>query len=221
MPIQAFVFDMDGTLTDTEILWVEATERFLLDQGIDVTREQVVDIVYGIPWEAVYETIVGRFSSLSGMSTDTMDDIIAPHFAEFRRTRDIRIHSSLDLLQTLSETHPVCVVSGAMRRNVARNIETLGCGDRLEFFLAHEDYSPSKPHPAGYTLAAEKLGLAPEACLVFEDSAAGVQAAKGAGMHCVALARTDRPAQDVSLADLVLPDLGEFSLERYEAGLTD
>ena len=66
---------------------------------------------------------------------------------------------------------------------------------------------------------AEKLGLPPSECLVFEDSSAGVKGAKSADMHCVALVQQGRPPQDVSGADLVLNNLSEFSLEDYMESL--
>jgi beta-phosphoglucomutase-like phosphatase (HAD superfamily) len=62
-----------------------------------------------------------------------------------------------------------------------------------------------------------QLDVAPAACVVFEDSAAGVRAAKAAGMTCVALRRPDRPVQDLSGADEILADLREFREERYGA----
>ena len=84
--------------------------------------------------------------------------------------------------------------------------------------MSHEDYDPGKPHPACYLAAAREAGLPPEQCVVFEDSNAGVCAAKDAGAYAVALARPDRPEQDYSRADLVLEDLSLFEpsmLNRY------
>ena len=91
----------------------------------------------------------------------------------------------------------------------------MGVEDVVRLFLGTEDYAEGKPDPACFLLAARMLAVPPESCLVFEDSAAGVIAAKAATMTCVALQRPGRPAQDVSLADEVLSDLADFRLEKY------
>ncbi len=89
----------------------------------------------------------------------------------------------------------------------------MNIGEVIAFYLGHEDYEPGKPHPACYLTAARKLGVAPERCVVFEDSDAGLCAAKDAGMYGVALSRSGRPGQAYSRADLILSDLAEFQAE--------
>jgi beta-phosphoglucomutase-like phosphatase (HAD superfamily) len=111
----------------------------------------------------------------------------------------------------------VAIVSGSPRVDVQDGVELLGIAPLLRFFLGSEDYPRGKPDPAGFLLAAQRLGAAPADCLVFEDSAAGVRAARAAGMRCVALARPGAPAQDLSDADLVLNDLGGFSPDALPA----
>ncbi|HEO70463.1 MAG TPA: HAD family hydrolase, partial [Candidatus Hydrogenedentes bacterium] len=130
-------------------------------------------------------------------------------------TREVRIHSSIALLEELAQAHPVCIVSGADREHVDHGIELAGVAPLLAFSLSGDDFAPPKPDPTCYRMASEKLGRGPGECLVFEDSAAGVKAAKAAGAHCVALARPGRPPQDLSAADWVLDDLGRFSPAAY------
>ena len=145
------------------------------------------------------------------MSLPRMQDAMDPYFRRLRDSRDVRITGSIDLLLRLSSTAPVCIVSGSPRRDVEYAVEALGVRDILAFTLASEDYSPGKPDPACYRMAAEQLGLPPGSCVVFEDSAVGIQAAKAAGMQCVVLVRDGRPEQDVSGADLVLTDLADYA----------
>jgi beta-phosphoglucomutase-like phosphatase (HAD superfamily) len=85
-----------------------------------------------------------------------------------------------------------------------------GIGPSLRFSLGHEDYSPGKPHPACYLAAAKKAGLPPEQCVVFEDSNAGVCAAKDAGAHA-GLGPTRTPRAGFFPADLVLDDLNSLN----------
>jgi beta-phosphoglucomutase-like phosphatase (HAD superfamily) len=215
--IDAYIFDMDGTLLDSEILWVEAVEKYLKDFGFQLTRDEAIDIVYGISWRDIYPEVRRRFPGF-GLGYEQFVSAVDPVFAQLRHTRDIRIHSSIALLRKLAREYPVCIVSGSNSNGVTDGIEIMGIREDIRFFLATEDYSPGKPDPTCFLMAAERLETEAARCLVFEDSTVGVQAAKAAGMHCVALSRPDRPVQDVSMADLVLEDLGEFSIDDYLSG---
>ncbi len=209
--INAFIFDLDGTLLDSEILWVEAVEAFIREHDPSVTRDYATSIVYGRSWHDIYEEICRHLNDLD-MSIRDMQVALRPYFDRLSETRDIRILSSVELLRTLSRDFPVCIVSGSPRDEIQDGVELMGIDDHLAFYLGAEDYSPGKPHPACFLMAAEKLGVPPGECLVFEDSAAGVLAAKRAGMACVGLSREGRPPQDLSAADIVLGDLADFSL---------
>ncbi len=212
--IRAFLFDMDGTLIDSEILWVEAVEMALRDRRIAVTREEALDIVYGISWDEIYEIIARRypgvFEDMQAMYAD-----LQPRFLALRDSHDVLIPGSIALLKRLSKDYPVAIVSGSFEKDVAHGVRLMGVEPYIRFFLSGDHYAPGKPNPACYRMAAERLGLPPDACLAFEDSEAGIRAAKDAGMYCVALARPDRPRQDVSRADWALEDLNDFTPEAY------
>lgn len=212
--ITGFIFDLDGTLLDSETVWVDAYGELLRARGFPVSPAEALRVVYGKSYGDVYAETRRRFPMLTWTSEE-----MALHFrAAFRQLsagRDVRILSSIELLKTLSRQFPVCVVSGSSREDVDAGIRLAGVAQLLRFSLAAEDYQPGKPNPAGFLLAAEKLALSPPRCLVFEDSAAGVAAAKAAGMWCVALARPGRPPQRLSAADLVLADLAAFSLSAF------
>lgn len=206
----AFFFDLDGTIIDTETLWVEAVECFLRDTGIEPRHEDVLEDVYGIAWQDVREKLFRRYPGV----TWNLDGI-KQHFLRLRGSRPLPIESSIRLLRDLAETHPVAVVSGSTEDDVEQGIDLAGVRDCLVFALNSECYTQGKPNPECYRMAAGRLSVEPARCLVFEDSTVGVAAAKDAGMHCVALARPGRPAQDFARADWVLDDLGRFSIESY------
>lgn len=209
---RAFIFDLDGTLLDSEIIWVEAYRDLLRLHGLSIPYDEALTIVYGKGLGDVYVETIRRFLNL----TWSRDEMVKQFRAVFRYLapqRDLRIHSSIALLKQLARKYPVCVVSGASRADVDEGIRVANVASELRFSLSSEDYTPGKPNPAGFLLAARKLEIAPARCLVFEDSAVGVRAAKAAGMFCVALARPDRPVQDYSAADQVLDDLAKFSAD--------
>jgi beta-phosphoglucomutase-like phosphatase (HAD superfamily) len=207
--IRAFLFDLDGTLVDTEILWVQATRAYLLDREIPCTPEQAVVLVYGRAWRDIYARLSSDYPKLA-VGEDVAGRELRPYFQSLRSQADVRIPGSVSLLFRLAVHYPVAIVSGSPRNEVAESIALIGAGASVRFFLGSEDYPAGKPDPTCFRMAAERLGVPPVQCLVFEDSAAGVRAAKDAGMACVALARPGAPAQDVSSADRVVADLADF-----------
>jgi HAD superfamily hydrolase (TIGR01509 family) len=80
---------------------------------------------------------------------------------------------------------PLAVVSGGWRRVVVQSLTTIGLLDKFETIVGAEDYANGKPAPDAFLIAAERLGVAPKDCLVFEDTLLGIQAATAAGMASV------------------------------------
>lgn len=210
--IQAAIFDLDGTLVDTEILWVDVTHRYLQDCGCDPIYDDVLQIVYGHSWRQVYEGIVKKYR-MGHVSIDEMDAILLDMMQSRKAASSALIlEGSVRLLRDLAQKMPVCIVSGSPRKAITEAVELMQIADCLSFYIGAEEYPIGKPDPTCFEMAIARLGVPAAECVVFEDSAAGVQAAKDAGARCVALSRPGRPAQDVSRADLVLEDLGKFDV---------
>ncbi|HAS81264.1 MAG TPA: hypothetical protein DCS43_00945 [Verrucomicrobia bacterium] len=205
--MKAAIFDLDGTLMDTEILWVKGTWQYLQQHGCALTYDELLGIVYGRSWRHVYSEIMQRCPSL-GVTMPAMEVALRQQIHALRQAHgDIIIHSSVALLKRLAQDVPVCIVSGSPCADIADAVERMGIGPDLQFFIGAEEYGPGKPDPTCFLMAQERLGVAAKDCVVFEDSAAGVRAAKAAGMVCVGLARPGLPRQDLSPADWVVADL--------------
>ncbi len=215
MDIKAFVFDLDGTLMDSEIIWVYSIHEYLLDKGLNVSYDYAVDLVYGNPWEYIYDELERQYPELKSEMPNFIEKVY-PYFYKHSEKIPLEIPSSIQLLKVLSKDYICAIVSGSYRRDVIEAIHRLGIEENISLYLGKEDYYPGKPHPAGYIKAGEILKVKPEQCVVFEDSTVGINSAKSAGMFCVALSRPDRPQQDISRADLVLPDLSLFSIDMLE-----
>ena len=213
------MFDLDGTLLDTEILWVPATADYLASIGCPVEPAWALQAVYGRSWTSVYADIVARFPRLSRFSVQEMADAMAPFFHRRRDAEDVRIPGSVALLRRLSRRAPCCIVSGSPREEIEEAIRIMDAADAVTLYLGAQDYAHGKPAPDCFLQAARALGVAPRDCVVFEDSAVGIAAARAAGMGAVALSRPDRPRQDVSAAHLILPDLSQFRLRELAAAI--
>ncbi len=221
MNLDAFIFDLDGTLVDTELLWADAMRLYLADRRCDCPRQTVLHIVFGRSWTDIYRDVTARFPLLASTPVDAMAEGLRNVYLRLRNQHEnVIIHSSALLLKSLSQSYPVIIVSGSPRADVEEAVLLLEASAHVRFVLGAEDYAPGKPSPAGFLLGAHRLGVAPANCLVFEDSHAGVTAAKAAGMWCVALARDCAHPQDLSAADWVLTDLSEFSVEAFRQRLT-
>ncbi|GAB6858758.1 HAD family hydrolase [Microbacterium xylanilyticum] len=178
------VFDCDGVLVDSETLAVEVSRRVLADLGVEVTLEEIADRFVGASSE-VYEAGV---ADLLGRALEPGWD--APYhdwYAEAFRSR-LRavpgIEESLDALVL-----PRCVASNSRHARIRESLSLTGLLDRFEGrIFSAEDVARGKPAPDLFLWAAEGMGVAPERCVVVEDSAFGVQAARAAGMRVLAYA---------------------------------
>lgn len=205
----AYLFDLDGTLLDSERLWIEAIGVALERRGVKLSPAAATALVLGRSWPDIFAEI-RRCYPETYATREAMEAVTVPLYREYGERRDIRIHSSIALLRRLAADGPTVIVSGSTRNRIAESIELMDIADLVPFYIGAEDYARGKPAPDCFLLAAARLGVSPERCLVFEDSPAGVAAAKAAGMACVALHRQEE-TQPPAGADLTLADLADFS----------
>ena len=218
MVMKAFIFDLDGTLLDSEVLWCKSMYQLIAGRGLPVTDSYATELVFGRSWTDVLASLRRDFPSINEEAW-VVEQESQRYYDALHATLDIRIPSSIALLKRLAEHHQVAIVSGSTRRQIADAIELMEIREYIQFYLGNEDVPRGKPDPAGFLQAARQFGVEPECCLVFEDSAAGVRAAKTAGMRCVALSRKGQPPADLSLADEILSDLADFNAQAYTINL--
>lgn len=206
--MKAALFDLDGTLQDSEIVWVAATRDYVRAHGYPMTDEEALKIVYGRAWVDIRDNLAALSPALSEMDATAMaDESRSLFYKRLKANPDISIPGSVALLRRLARSMTVGIVSGSPRRDIESAMANLRIGDDVSFYICSEEYAHGKPDPACYLMGAEKAGADPADCVVFEDSTAGVVAAKRAGMRCVALRLPGHPAQDLSGADEILSDL--------------
>jgi beta-phosphoglucomutase-like phosphatase (HAD superfamily) len=213
--ISAVLFDLDGTLIDTEPMLVDAVRALIETRGGTFSHSQAQELVLGKSARDIYRDIHHSFPGLF-TSDNEIESGIEVIYKEYCQANDILIPSSIQLLRKLAGRFPVAIVSGSHTRTVEEAADHMKVRELLAFCLGADDYPRGKPDPGCFLQAASMLDIPPEECLVFEDSEAGVAAAKNAGMYCVGLKRPEAPSQDLSLADEICRDLAEFKLPCLE-----
>ncbi|KQM96742.1 HAD-IA family hydrolase [Sphingomonas sp. Leaf25] len=170
-PYAAFLFDMDGTLLDSGAAVERVWRRWCARHGIDA--DALIAVCHGVRGEDT----VRRFA------TPGMDVAAEAAWLNAAELEDVDGVVAIDgihaLIATLAPTDWAIVTSAP--RNLAQvRLHAIGL-PLPEVFVTAEDVSEGKPDPQGFRLAAQRLGVAPEDCLVFEDSPAGVAAGRAAG----------------------------------------
>ncbi len=184
-PFRALLFDCDGTIADSMPLHYIAWKQALAEWNC-VFPEDVFYAWGGMPAAEIVATLGAQQG-------------IAMPAEEVAHRKELLYYELLPQLQPVPEVLeqinlnwsrngsrlPMAVVSGSTRDSVTRSLEILGLQDRFDTLVCAGDYTRSKPDPEPFLTAAARLGVAPSACLVFEDTDMGVAAATAAGMASV------------------------------------
>ncbi|HEY7953705.1 MAG TPA: HAD family phosphatase [Polyangia bacterium] len=203
--LRAVLFDLDGTLIDSERQNAESVGRVLAARGRPLSDEER-EFVIGHGWAEIY-----RHLHAAGGVDLSYDEL--KHLAAVEREK-IVAKEGLDILpgavhavERLSARFDSTVVSGSSRAEIALILRVLGVGIHFPWFIGAEDTERGKPAPDGYLLASDRLGIAPAECLVLEDSTAGIRAGRAAGMRVVAVRAGNFAAQPQDEADRVVDTL--------------
>lgn len=202
----AFFFDMDGTVLSS----IKAAERVWTAWAgtHNLNIEELLPTIHGIKAE---ETI--RRLQLPGVDPVLEAEIITA--AELEDLDGIEeIPGATSLLAALPD-HRWGIVTSAPSILASRRIHAAGL-PKPELLITAEDVGEGKPAPDCFRLAASRLGYSPSDCLVFEDSAAGVQSATAAGMTAIVVTATHSKSYD--FYDVCIPDYRELSIEHLESG---
>jgi HAD superfamily hydrolase (TIGR01509 family) len=179
---KAFLYDCDGTLADNMNDHKETYVRVAADRGVEIDPG-IVDELAGFPTTAVVEEINKRYNSkLEPEEFDkAKSDLFYNEFIPQTKPMDYVVEH----LKASAGTHKIAVVSGSGRKTITKTLEVLGIESMVDVMVTSEDYEKGKPNPDPFLIAAEKLGVEPKSCIVFEDGEPGVQAAKAAGMKYI------------------------------------
>jgi beta-phosphoglucomutase family hydrolase len=181
-PFRAYLFDMDGTIADSMPLHYIAWKQALAEYGCPLFPEDLFYSWGGMPVREIVATLNQRHS-------------LSMPIEEVAHRKEGLYYELLpqltavpEVLEQIEEAHqriPFAVVSGSTRESVTKSLDVLGLRDKFDVLVCAGDYKNAKPDPEPFLMAAHKLNVPPATCLVFEDTAMGIQAATAAGMQSV------------------------------------
>jgi HAD superfamily hydrolase (TIGR01509 family) len=214
--IRAVIFDMDGVLTDSEPLISEAAIRMFSEKGVAVQPEDFLPFV-GAGEERYIGGVAEKYRlplDLAAAKTRTYEI-----YLELVPTRLEAFPGAVNLVQSCRAAGlKVAVASSADRVKIEANLRKIGLPpDQWDAVVCAEDVQLKKPAPDIFLIAARKLEHAPSDCVVIEDAVNGVQAAKAAGMRCVAVAQSFG-ANKLQMADLIKARIGDVSIAELTGG---
>jgi beta-phosphoglucomutase len=213
MPTFAALWDMDGTLVDTAEHHFLAWQEVCVDLGREFTRADFA-ATFGRRNPDIMPHLFGdRFSPDEAHAFAEHKEA---RYRELARGNVVPLPGAAELVRALHAAGWLQAIgSSAPRANLAMILESTGLSPCLGAVVGSEDTSRGKPDPEVFLTGAKKLGVAPSQCVVFEDAPAGIQAARAAGMRCVA----DHPAEALLAAgaDRVVATLAEISVAELDA----
>lgn len=208
--IRGFLFDLDGTLVDSERESGEAMARALREgQGLEIEQSDK-DFVIGRSWVAIYERLADRYPALAWSRAEVISRTAEKRDEVFAELGVTVLPGARDVLRW-TRGRPRALVTGSSRVEVTQVLPLISEDAVFDAIFAAEDVARSKPAPDGYLAAITHLGLLPHECLVLEDSVSGIAAGRAAGCLVVAIAAGNFGGWDQSGAHRLIGSLEELT----------
>ena len=219
MLIKAIVFDFDGVLADSEMIHFRVYNELLAPSGVQLTKAEYCEEYLGFDDEGVFEHLAQKKNLMLG--DEEIEMLIAAKARRFEAivsASNVLYPTAESCVRRLAAVWPVGICSGARRSEIEVMLRGARLLDLFRFIVATGDTDQGKPAPDPYLKAAERHGVAPHECVALEDSHAGLQSARSAGMRTIAISTTyPRPTLQ---ADRVVDSLDEITVE-FIRGLAD
>jgi HAD superfamily hydrolase (TIGR01509 family) len=210
---EGILFDLDGTLVDSERENVESVVRAVRRHGAELSAEERQFII-GHSWNEIYE-VIARNHSLPV----TMTQMIAEAVAEKRALVAISGHRALPgavaLVNRVARNgiSKLAVVTGSSTSEARDSIAGVGLAALISVLVAAEDYARGKPAPDPYATAIARLGVDAARSIAIEDATPGILSARAAGARVIAVRAGNFVGYDLSPADVVVDTLDEVTDE--------
>lgn len=210
METKAILFDMDGTLVDTEPIGQKLFADLCVKESIAYTEQdaELFDKVWrrvgtDIDFDTFCQTLFENANQADKLSAFT-----ANFFSAYKEAvaNASELAGATELLTKLHQHYKLAIVTGSSKEQITAALKAHDWQECFDIVVPFEEYAVAKPDPKGYLTAASKLGASPSECIVIEDAESGIKAGLNADMQVIAV-REGNPSQDRSLATYVVANL--------------
>ncbi len=224
--LRTVIFDFDGVITDSEILHFRAFNQVLGQYGIELTKQEYYKTYLGFNDADCYGKLIQQ--GLLKTEQEQIGNLIEEKkhiYKELAKTEGKMIEGVRDFLTLLEENSiPMAICSGSLLTEVEMVLEDTGLRHLFEEIVSGEQVKKGKPDPEGFLLTLTRLNsnaslaqagnqndILPGECIVIEDSHWGLEAAKAAGMHTIAVTNS-YGAEQLGMAEKIVNQLNELSI---------
>lgn len=201
----AVIFDMDGVMVQTAPQHFAAWRQVFAEMGREFSKEEF-RATFGRRNQEILRHILG--DGISEVQVEVLGRKKEEHYRALVRGEVEAAPGFIPLLEALRDNEfKIAVGTSAPRQNVELILDVLSVRERLDVVVTAEDVDRGKPDPETFLLAAQRCNIEPKGCVVFEDSVAGIEAARAAGMRCIGVGRPD-----ISQADLMVDSLAKVTI---------
>lgn len=207
---KAFIFDMDGVLIDSEMIYTEMERRNFDDLGLDISQEEHRSY-QGTATDEMWARLREKYHiphSIEELVAMT-NDLTIPVFRQLDKMPLMpKVEQLIEILH--SKEVPMALASSSFPDVISLVVQKSGLQKYFREVVNSRMAGKSKPAPDIFLLTAKMLNVRPEQCIVIEDSTNGIRAAKSAGMYCIAYNGPGAEFQDQSEADRIITGYQEI-----------
>ena len=213
MNVRAVIWDLDGVIADTGSFHFRAWRELAQGIGLDFSAEDF-QRVFGLRNADIIRTVLAP--QITAEDLEALAERKEKSYRAKIRHNIKPLPGVLPLLHELREMEfKLAVASSTAPTNIELVLSSLGIRQMFHCLVSGQDVDKGKPDPEVFLLAAAKLGAEPDYCVVIEDAIKGIEAAKAAGMKCIAVANT-HPQPSLAAADLVVDSLEAVTVRDVE-----
>jgi len=218
--LRAVIFDFDGVITDSEILHLRAFNQSLAQYGIEITKNDYYTMYLGFNDTDCYKLLIEK--GLLKMDEQQINTLMIQKkkiFEQLAKAEGKMIEGVRDFLNMLEQNNiPMAICSGSLLTEVEMVLEEARLRHLFEVIVSGEQVKKGKPDPEGFLLSLQRLNenrekpITANQCVVIEDSHWGLEAAKAAGMHTIAVTNSYDAGQ-LGMAEKIVDRLSELTID--------
>lgn len=213
--IEAVIFDLDGVIVDSEPMHLEVDRNMIESNGIHISDEELKKYI-GISNVKLWTDLIKKYK-VNHTVGELVNQQKVNKIKAFRENNLKPVPGVIELIDSIGTAKlSLAIASSSPKEFIDVVLEKLDLQNKFKYILSGENFKRGKPEPDIFLAAAKLLKKVPDQCVVIEDSAHGVTAAKRAGMKCIGYRNLGSGMQDLSLADLIINSFFDLSIEKIK-----